>query len=356
MKKKILISTGGSGGHVIPAKILIDHLNNNFEVIISTDQRGEKYLKDVPNKKIKIYTPKLNNLYLLPINLIKVSFLTFKSFFALKKNQIDILISTGGYMSLPLCLAAKILSIKIFLFEPNMVLGRANFFFLKFCEKIFCYNNSIKNFPSKFLNKIVLIKPLVRFIFYEKLNNYIKKKDKFNFLVIGGSQGANIFDFEIKESFNEISKRFPIKVSHQTSEQNVEKLKDFYFKHNIDCYVFSYEANFLNIINKTDFCITRGGASTLAELSLMGIPFLVVPLPTAKDNHQFENALHYKNNNSCWILDQKNFNKNELSQFFFNLLTNNNEYLKKKENLKKLNYQNSWNNVNQKILDTINAN
>ena len=52
MKKKILISTGGSGGHVIPAKILIDHLNNNFEVIISTDQRGEKYLKDVSNKKI----------------------------------------------------------------------------------------------------------------------------------------------------------------------------------------------------------------------------------------------------------------------------------------------------------------
>ena len=355
MKKKILISTGGSGGHVIPAKILIDHLNNNFEVIISTDQRGEKYLKDVPNKKIKIYTPKLNNLYLLPLNLIKVLFLIFKSFFTLKKNQIDILISTGGYMSLPLCLAAKILSIKIFLLEPNMVLGRANNFFLKFSEKIFCYNNSIKNFPSKFLNKIVLIKPLVRSMFYKKLNYYIKE-EKFNFLVVGGSQGANIFDFEINESFNEISKSFPIKVNHQTSEQNIEKLKDFYFKHNIDCYVFSYEANFLNIINKTDFCITRGGASTLAELSFMSIPFLVVPLPTAKDNHQFENALYYKNTNSCWIIDQKNFNRKKLSQFFLNLLTNQNEYLKKKENLKKLNYQNSWNNVNQKIINTLNAN
>ena len=355
MKKKILISTGGSGGHVIPAKILIDHLNHNFEVIISTDQRGEKYLKDITNKKIRIYTPRLNNLYLLPLNLIKILFLTFKSFFTLKKNQIDILISTGGYMSLPLCFAAKILSIKIFLLEPNMVLGRANNFFLQFSEKIFCYSNSIKNFPSKFLNKIVLIKPLVRLMFYEKLNNYIKK-DKFNFLVVGGSQGANIFDFEINESFNEISKSFSIKVNHQTSEQNIKKLKDFYFKHNIDCYVFSYEANFFNIINKTDFCITRGGASTLAELSFMNIPFLVIPLPTAKDNHQFENALYYKNSNSCWIIDQKNFNKKKLSQFFFNLLTNHNDYQKKKENLKKLNYQNSWNNVNQKILNTINAN
>jgi UDP-N-acetylglucosamine--N-acetylmuramyl-(pentapeptide) pyrophosphoryl-undecaprenol N-acetylglucosamine transferase len=88
MKKKILISTGGSGGHVIPAKILIDHLNYNFEVIISTDQRGEKYLKDVSNKKIKIYTPKLNNLYLFPLNLIKILILTFKSFFILKKIKL----------------------------------------------------------------------------------------------------------------------------------------------------------------------------------------------------------------------------------------------------------------------------
>ena len=118
---------------------------------------------------------------------------------------------------------------------------------------------------------------------------------------------------------------------------------------------FKVQGSDINI-NKTDFCITRGGASTLAELSLRSIPFLVVPLPTAKDNHQFENALYYKNNNSCWIIDQKNFNKKKLTQFFLNLLTNHNEYLKKKENLKKLNYQNSWNNVNQKILDTINAN
>ena len=53
-------------------------------------------------------------------------------------------------MSLPLCIASKILNIKIFLFEPNMVLGRSNKLFLNFCEKIFCYSNEIKNFPNKF--------------------------------------------------------------------------------------------------------------------------------------------------------------------------------------------------------------
>ena len=355
MKKKILISTGGSGGHVIPAKILLDHLFNSFEVIISTDQRGEKFLENTSIRKIKIYTPKLDNLYLLPLNLVKILILTIKSVFILKKNKINILISTGGYMSLPLCLAAKLLFIKIYLFEPNMVLGRANNFFLKFSEKILCYSKLLKKFPNKYLNKIVLIDPLVRAIFYKKKKK-LTKNDKFNFLVIGGSQSANAFNYEINETFCEISKNFQIKVFHQTNEKNIKRLKDFYIKNNIESEVFTYRSNFFDIMNQTDLCITRGGASTLAELSLLNIPFFVVPLPTAKDNHQYENALYYKKNNSCWIIDQKNFNKIELKNMFFNILTNNNEYLEKKENLKKLNNQNSWKNVNQKILDLLNAN
>ena len=69
-------------------------------------------------------------------------------------------------MSLPLCIASKILNIKIFLFEPNMVLGRTNKLFLRFCEKIFCYSNKIKNFPNKFKNKILIIQTLLRKEFY----------------------------------------------------------------------------------------------------------------------------------------------------------------------------------------------
>ena len=355
MKKKILITTGGSGGHVIPAKILLEHLKHSFEVIISTDQRGEKFLENTSIRKIKINMPKLDNLYLLPFNIIKIIILIFRSFFILKKNKINILISTGGYMSFPLCIAAKLLFIKIYLLEPNMVIGRANNFYLKFSEKIFCYSKSIKNFPNKFLNKVVIIQPLVRAIFYKDKENFTKNK-KFNFLVIGGSQSANVFNFEINEVFVQLSKNFPIKVVHQTNEKNMDKLRDFYIKNNIDFEVFTYSQNLINFIKQTDLCITRGGASTLAELSLLNIPFFVVPLPSAKDNHQYENALYYKKNNCCWIIEQKNFNKIELKKMFFNILTNNNEYLEKKENLKKLNNQNSWKNLNQKILDTLNAN
>jgi len=91
----------------------------------------------------------------------------------------------------------------------------------------------------------------------------------------------------------------------------------------------------------------------LAELSLMNLPFIAVPLPTSKDNHQFENASFYKDNDCCWLIEQRYFEE-RIEDLLRKIIINKDEYMKKKENLKKLNYQNSWNNVNQKILGTIN--
>ena len=153
MKKKVLISTGGSGGHVLPAITIYDHLKSSYETLISTDLRGLKFLDGENYKPFIINAPKLNNLFMLPFSLPKVFFLTIKCLIFLKKEKISILISTGGYMSLPLCLAAKVLNIKIFLIEPNMVLGRANKFFLNFSEKLLCYSKNLIKIPKKFEKK-----------------------------------------------------------------------------------------------------------------------------------------------------------------------------------------------------------
>ena len=91
----------------------------------------------------------------------------------------------------------------------------------------------------------------------------------------------------------------------------------------------------------------------MAELSILNIPFLAVPLPSSKDNHQFENANYYKNNGCCWILEQKFFNE-KIEEFLENIINKKSDYIKKKENLKKLNYLNNWINVNQKILKNLN--
>ncbi len=354
MKKKILISTGGSGGHVIPATIFFEHLSNEFQISISTDKRGYKFLNNKIYDLEIIDTPKLNNIFLIPINLFLILYLTIKSYFYLKGKKIDKIISTGGYMSLPLILAAKLLRLDIYLFEPNFVIGRANKFFLNSCKKIFCYSKKIINFPIKLKHKIIVINPLVRKDFYN-LNSSSIKKDISKILIVGGSQGARIFDKDIKNSILNISKKYQIKVIHQTSEKNVTNLKNFYSSNNVENRIFSFDKNFVKIIQEADFCITRAGASTLAELSILNIPFLAIPLETSRDNHQFENASFYKDNNCCWILNQKLIYK-EIEIVLEKIFEDKVDYLQKKDNLKKLNYQNTWINVNQKILRVINEN
>ena len=166
------------------------HLKNTHETLISTDKRGLSYIDQNYNVLV-INTPKLNNYFLLPLSFFKILFLTVKSFFILKKNNISILISTGGYMSLPICLAAKILGINIFLIEPNMVLGRANKFFLNFSSKLICYSENLINLPSGNNHKLTTIKPLIRKEYYET-SKYQKKDNLFTIIIIGGSQGAKI--------------------------------------------------------------------------------------------------------------------------------------------------------------------
>ena len=257
-------------------------------------------------------------------------------------------------MSLPLVLAANLLNLEIYLLEPNHILGRANKFFLNYSKKIFCYTQKIKNFPDDFTNKIVSINPLVKQKTYNLISSNIKKK-KFTLLVVGGSQGAEIFDKNLKNSIVNISKIMPIRVIQQTNEKNISFLTDFYTKNNIENKIFSYDKNFINMIIQSDLCITRAGASTLAELSLINLPFIAVPLPSSKDNHQLENANFYEGKNCCWVVEQKNFEEN-IEKLLKTIFLDKKEYLEKKQNLKKLNFKNTWIDVNKKILGTLNEN
>ena len=356
MRKKIIISTGGSGGHVVPGTILYEHLKDNFDVYICSDQRGVQFLNKEKYDIEIINTPQLSkNLFLLPIQIFLILYLVVKSFFFLKRKKIDLLISTGGYMSLPLCLASKILNIKIFLFEPNIVLGRANRLFLNFCEKIFCYSNKIKNFPNKLNNKIVVIKTLLRKEFYSaKPSKDIGKK--INLLIIGGSQGTKLFDNVINESIIEVSKKYKLKIYQQTSFDNYKNLKNFYSKNNIENELFDFKENILEFMSKANICITRAGASTLAELTFLNIAYIAIPLPLAKDNHQFENASFYEKQGCNWTLIQDELNENNLTNKLINIVENQEEYLHKKKNMRNFSYQNTWNNINQKIINIINEN
>ena len=222
-------------------------------------------------------------------------------------------------------------------------------------KKFFCYSDKIKNFPDKYSNKIRIIPTLLRRRFYE-----VEKTkpifDRINLLVVGGSQGAKIFDSLIKTSVIEVSKKYNLKIYQQSNSNNFENLKKFYKANKIDYELFDFSEDISNFMSRSNICLTRAGASTLAELIFLNLPFIAIPLPKSKDNHQFENAFFYNQIGCNWILNQNEINSEIIINKLANIIDNKDEYLLKKTNMKNFIYQNTWNNINQKIISVIDEN
>ena len=357
--KKILIATGGSGGHVIPSLSIYDALKDDFEVKISTDSRGSKFINNENYNYSLIDVPNLfSNLLLLPYNLIKFCYSIIKSYKYLKLNNFNILISTGGYMSLPLCLASNLLNIKIYIFEPNSVLGRANKLILNFAKKIICYEKNLKGISKKLSNKIYLVKPLLRKEIYKyKKNENTKIAEKKKILIIGGSQGAKFFDEFITKIIIKLSKIEKIQVLQQVINVNKGKnIKELYQKNNIEHELFHFDDKVLLKALNYDLAITRSGASTISELGYLNIPFVAIPYPYAKDNHQYYNAEFYEKNKSCWLIMQKDLDENNFTDFIIKIFKDQNEYFVKKNNLIKLTKENTWEKNKFKLIELLNEN
>ena len=357
--KKILITTGGSGGHVIPSLSIYDLLKDDFYVQIATDLRGSKYIDNANYNYSIIDVPNLSsNLLLLPYNLIKFCISILKSYRHLKLKNFDQIISTGGYMSIPLCIASSLLNINIYVFEPNSVLGRANKFTLNFAKKIICYNKNLRGIKKKLINKIYLINPLLRKEIYKyQRNKKIVLDSQKKIMIFGGSQGAKFFDEFITRQIIKFSKNQNIKILQQVIDQKSQKIiQDLYEKNQIEYELFDFDAKILTKAVDYDLAITRSGASTISELSYLNIPFVAIPFPYAKDNHQYYNAEFYKNNNSCWLIMQKDINEINFLNLLNKIFNDQNEYFSKKNNLIELSRENTWEINKSKLIELLNEN
>ena len=142
-KKKIIIATGGTGGHIFPAYSLANYLTkNNYEVRLTSDHRGLKYLKNYQNLNlIEIPASPLltKNVVKFLYSITIIFYSIMKSFLFLLINRPIIIFGMGGYSSFPICLAAKILGIKFVIYENNLIIGKANKYLSAFAKKDFCF-------------------------------------------------------------------------------------------------------------------------------------------------------------------------------------------------------------------------
>ena len=312
IKKKILIATGGTGGHIFPAYSLANYLiNKDYSVKISSDKRGLKYLKS--QKKISyveiISSPiKRKNIFKFLFSIIINIYSILRSIVFLIFNRPAIILGMGGYSSFPICIAAKILQIKFAIYENNLIIGKANKYLLPFSEKIFVSYKELEGINEKYKKKVFEIGNIIREEILDiKRNEHDQLKfDEIKILVLGGSQAAKIFADELPQIFEKIKKsNRSIKVYQQCQISQNKKLSSFYEEAKIDYKIFNFTDNIIQYYQKTNLVITRSGASVLGELINFKIPFISIPLPTSADNHQYKNALFYMKKGYGYMLQEK---------------------------------------------------
>ncbi len=314
-KKKILIATGGTGGHVFPALSLANYLiKKNLSVTVTTDTRGFKFLKNYKNLDlVKISSsPIIRKTFLkFLISLIRILISIVKSFLFLLINRPSIIFGMGGYSSFPICLAAAILRIRFVIYENNLIVGKANKYLLTFTNKLFVSYKELEGIPTKYSNKIneignILREEIIKF----NSTKQVKEINNMNILVLGGSQGAKVFAEKLPQIFEKLnSDDIPIKVYQQCQKDQSEQLTKFYKKAKIDSEIFHFTDNITEYYARASLAVTRSGASVLGELVNLKIPFISIPLPSSADNHQHKNAEFYLKKGYGYLIEEKDINK-----------------------------------------------
>ena len=315
INKKILIATGGTGGHIFPALSLANHLKKkNYQIKITADKRGLNYLKNF-NKLDLVRIPASplikKNIVQFLYSLLIIVFSTMVSFFFLIFHRPSIIFGTGGYASFPICVAASILRIKFVIYENNLIVGKTNKFLLPFAKKIFVSYKDLEGVPSKYKSKVYEVGNIIRQEIidskFSEINN--DKFEKIKILVLGGSQAAKIFAEELPQIFRKLkNSQISIKVFQQCLKDQSEKLKEFYKKSDIDHEIFNFSNNIIEYYSKTNLVITRSGASVLGELINIKIPFISIPLPSSAENHQYKNAEFYEKKGYGYLLKEEEIN------------------------------------------------
>ena len=344
MNNKILILSGGTGGHVIPSiyfgNFLID---NGYDCSLMLDERGLKYSKKF-NGKIYIIKSshfsgslffRIKSIVNLLIGLIQSLILMIR----IKPNKC---LSFGSYAtSMPLVVILFLkffIKIKIYLHEQNSVIGKVNLVFLPYAVYIFTNFNFLKNLPKKDFSKKYYVGLPSNFKKYLNTENFNKPKDKKIIFIYGGSQGSvpliNKFLLLLKGLDQNYYKN--IKLIIQSPKKIFHNLREDLKKLNIDFEISEFYNNIEEILSETNFAFTRAGSGTINDLIKYNVPAMIMPLPHSINNHQYFNAKYLSDINGAILIDEVNFNIKKNVDTLKKIISDNNLEITIKKTLDKI--------------------
>ena len=359
-KNKILIATGGTGGHIFPAYSLAESLiKKDYSVKLTIAKRGLNYLIKIQHLNIiEIPSSPLikKDILSFVFSISIISFSIIRSVIFLLFNRPSLIFGMGGYSSFPICIAAYILGIRFIIYENNLIIGKANKFLLPYAKGIFVSYKNLEGIPAKHLCKVHEIGNIIRddILNIDIKKNKINALDKIKILILGGSQAAEIFANTLPPIFERI-KNFgvPIKVYQQCQKKQNELLSDFYKKKEIDHEIFNFTDNIIHYYYNANLVITRSGASVLGELINVKIPFISIPLPSSADNHQLKNAEFYKKKGYGFLLEEKDI-KYKLYDLIISIFKDNNRIEKILSNQRQYSDKDIFKNLDDQIKKVLN--
>jgi len=322
---KIILTGGGTGGHIFPLVAIareIKNIKSDSEIIYlgPKDQFAKKAfekediaIKIIPSGKIRryfdmgaIFKNIIDMFFNVPHGIIKCLYL-------LQKIKPDLIVSKGGYGSIPVIIAGKILNIPIYLHESDSIAGITNKITGKFAKKIFVSFpvEKIKNLPK---GKLIFAGNPVR---ESLLNGNAKAAQEFFnlkntkpiLLILGGSQGSKRINTIILENLDYLLEKFEI--IHQTGKVDYDRVIRSE-KSSYHVYDFLNEQAMANALFCCAFIIGRSGSGSISEISAVGKPSILIPLPEAAQNHQLHNAEIYEQSGACIMIEEKKLTKQAL--------------------------------------------
>ena len=315
----VIVTGGGTGGHLSVARSFIDELyDRGYKVIFIGSQKGQdKQWFENYSKLSKTYfldTKGVVNQNAMGkiISLFMIFKAVLKSRKIIQDNNVTKVISVGGFSAAAASFASILTKTDFYIHEQNSVVGRLNKLTSKYAKEIFSSyleSSKVKDYP---INK--------KFFEHSRI-----RKEVNTVIFLGGSQGAkaiNNFALEVALQLQKLG----IKIIHQTGKNDFNFIQNKYKELNIDVDVFDFSTELLAKMDQADFAVSRAGASTLWELTALGIPTFFIPYPYAAANHQYYNAQYLLENDLCFLQNEKDLDAN----YFLSCINNDIEIKSKK--------------------------
>ena len=316
-QKTIVLTTGGSGGHIFPAQSVAGELiKRGHKVIFITDKRGNAFqnLPEVTTYRLVADSVTGRSIVGKFIAAFKLWLGAAQAMKLLIKLKPDLVIGFGGYASLPTTFSAQMIKIPTILHEQNAILGRANRVVAKSAKLIATSFPHVERVPKN--TPTIHVGQPVRAPILEKQNTPFPEGSTFNILIFGGSQGAHFFSEKLPQVLMQLPPEYRARIdlTQQARPEDDEMVRKAYTNAGFKSLTIApFFKNMPELLSAANLVIGRGGAGTLTEVMVVGRPAIIIPLPTAADNHQAANAKELEKAGAGWVLEQKDFDAAQLT-------------------------------------------